>query len=94
MIDFKGFLKKLTTDIILVAFSRILIIGLALAVCLSFNAGNNVLWSIVHGLLGWTYVFYNLENWIMFAISLLYFAVIGKKLFKNIRIAYRISKDE
>lgn len=94
VIDFKGFLKQLTGDIILVALSRILIIGLALAVFISAGEhANNPLWVIVHGLLGWTYVFYYTQNWFMFAVSLLYFGVIGKKIYKNISIAYKVSKQ-
>ena len=93
VIDFKGFLKQLTGDIILVALSRILIIGLALAVFISAEQAHNPLWVIVHGLLGWTYVFYYTQNWLMFAVSLLYFGVIGKKLYKNISIAYKVSKQ-
>ena len=33
-------------------------IGAALAMIISFNVNNSIIWALIHGFLGWLYIFY------------------------------------
>jgi hypothetical protein len=44
--------------------------GTSLAITISWSLHNSIGWAIVHGILGWVYVFYAQQDWMLFSLSI------------------------
>jgi hypothetical protein len=85
----KGLDKKILMDFFHITISRLVVIGTTLAALISWRENASILWSIVHGVLGWIYVFYITSNWILFSLLLSYL-IIG--LYKAIGLYLKVKK--
>ena len=60
--------RRLIKDVSSVVVSRLVGIGAAIAAAMSFLQNSSVIWATLHGLLGWFYVLYRLQNWLLFSL--------------------------
>ncbi len=68
------------------------LIGLVLAVAVSWEANHSTLWAWLHGFLGWIYVFYHFENWLLFSVFLSGYVIMVKKTITNIAMMVKVSR--
>ena len=85
---FKSMGNKVMLDFFKMMLSRVVVVGVVLAVYISYQENLSLAWAVIHGIIGWMYVFYSCENWPLFFVTISYFAFIifkGAKLYLGFR---------